>query len=215
MRLQNIQDIKRDISYGARDFGQLPEKYAASMDSIVRSYIQETNHFMKVYNDEFINIQNILQMAEEKQKYYFFKIREINVMKSICALAEKPEYSYQELDLEIRKYKKKLGIYERIIARCDKEFEACKNRREQDFKELFEIKQEQALAIIPNRNLLTKMMMKFKNMFHGYENFSKYVLQKHAAKINSMKTETIGMYSDKIKQSMTNFSGEIEAMLNV
>ena len=66
MRLQNIQDVRKDISYSAKDFGQLPEKYVESMNSIVRSYIEEINRLMKVYNEEFININNTLYNAEEK-----------------------------------------------------------------------------------------------------------------------------------------------------
>lgn len=212
MRLQNIQDIKKDISYSAKDFGQLPEKYTNSMNSIVRSFVEETNRFMKAYNDEFINIQNIMYTAEEKQKYYFFKIREANVMRNICELAEKPVESYENLNQEINGYKRKLAMYEKIIARCDKEFEDCKNRREEDFKELFEIKQEQALAVVQKVNPITKIINKIKNMFHGYENFSKYVLQKYAARINKMKVETIEMYVNKTKQNTVNFASEIEEM---
>ena len=213
MRLQNIQDVKRDISYGARDFGQLPEKYVTSMDSIVRSYIQETNRFMKAYNDEFANIQNVLKNAEEKQMYYFLKIREMVVMKQICILAEKKPEEYEELDSLIKEYRKKIGIYEKIIIICDKEFENCKNRREQDFKELFEMKKEQALMVIKKQTIWDRILTKIKNKWHGYENFSKFVLQKHAAKINRMKTETLGGYITNVKQNMTNFNGEIQGLL--
>ena len=213
MRLQNIQDIKKDISYGAKNFGQSPEVYVTSMDSIVRSYIEETNKFMKAYNNEFKNIQNILKNAEEKQKYYFFKIRETAVMKNICALAGKAESEYASLDEDIKKYQRKLVIYEKIILRCDKQFEDCKNRREADFKELFEIKQEQALAVIQKRSFFDKIMSKFKNMFKGSENFKKLVLQKHAIKINRMKTEIINQYVVKEKQNELSFSNEITEML--
>jgi len=213
MRLQNIQDIKKDISYGAKDFGQLPEKYTTNMESIIRSYIQEINQFMKVYNDEFINIQNILKSAEERQKYYFFKIRETIVMRQICILAEKQPEEYTQLDSQISEYRKKLGIYEKIIMMCDKEFENCKNRREQDFKELFEMKQEQALAIVQKRSIFHKIWNKIKNQWHGYENFSKFVLQKHAAKINKIKTETLSTYITKIRESTNSFSGEVEVLL--
>ena len=213
MRLQSIQDIKKDISYGAKEFRQPPEKYVTSMDSIVRSYIQETNRFMKAYNDEFKNIQNILKLAEERQKFYFFKIRETMLMKKICVLAGKDLNDYAELDNYIKAYRRKLGTYEKIIARCDKEFEDCKNRREQDFKELFEIKQELALTVIKKENIFNRIAKRFQTMFKGYEKFSKYVLQKHAAKINRMKTETISAYNSKIKQQMSSFSDEIEALL--
>ena len=213
MRLQNIQDIKKDISYGAKDFGQLPEKYTASMESIIRSYIQEINQFMKVYNDAFINIQNILKSAEERQKYYFFKIRETVVMRQICILAEKQPEEYAVLDNQIKEYRKKLGIYEKIIMMCDKEFENCKNQREQDFKELFEIKQEQALAVIQKRTIFHKIWNKIKNTWHGYENFSKFVLQKHAAKINRLKTETLSAYITKIRQNTNSFTGEVQVVL--
>ena len=214
MRLENVQDIRRDISYGAKDYGLLPEKYVNSMDSIVRSYVQEINKFMKAYNDEFMNIQNVLKSAEERQKYYFFKIRETIVMKNICELAGKSPEDYTQLDAQIKSYRKKLGIYEKIIMRCDKEFEDCKIRREQDFKDLFELKQEQALAVIQKRNIITVLIHKIKNRLNGYEKFSKYVLQKHAGKLNRMRTETIGEYVTKIKQSIITFDSEIEGMLN-
>lgn len=214
MRLENMQDIRRDISYGAKDYGLLPEKYVNSMDSIVKSYIQETNRFMKAYNDEFMNIQNVLKSAEERQKYYFFKIRETIVMKRICELAGKAPDEYTQLDEQIKTYRKKLGIYEKIIMRCDKEFEACKNRRAQDFKDLFEVKQEQALAIIQKQNLLTKLINRFKNRLHGYEMFSRNILQKHAGKINRMKTETIGKYIIKTKQNSMTFDSEIKELIN-
>ena len=213
MRLKNIQDIRKDISYGAKDFGQLPEVYVGSMESIVRSYIEETNKFMKAYNDEFKNIQNILKNAEEKQKYYFFKIRESIVMKNICALAGKQENEYSELDEDIKKFKRKLVVYEKIILRCDKQFEECKNRREQDFRELFEIKKEQALAVIQKRSFFDKILYKIKKIFSGYETFQKVVLQKHAIKINRMKTETMNEYVIKEKQNELSFSNEINAML--
>ena len=183
------------------------------MDSIVKSYIQETNRFMKAYNDEFINIQNTLQIAEEKQKYYFFKIQEINIMKAICGLAGKNEEDCIELDNQIRMNKKKLKIYEQIIFRCDKEFEDCRNRREQDFKELFEINQEQSLMVIKKKNFFIKIINNFKNLFNGYEKFSKLVLQKYAIRINNMKTETIDMYINNVKKNMIKFSNEVDGML--
>ena len=213
MRLQNIQDTRKEISYSAKDFGLIPEKYIDSMNSIVRSYIEQTNRFMKAYNDRFINIQNVLYNAEEKQKYYFFKIREVSVMKKICELAEKPEESYQVLNQEINGYKKKLAIYERIIAMCDKEFEECKNKREEDFKELFEISQENSLAVIIKQNPIIKIFTKIKNKFCGYKKFSKVVLQKHALRINKMKTETITNYINKAKQDILRFSDEVESLV--
>ncbi len=213
LRLQNVKDVRKDIAYGAKDFGQLPEKYVGSMNSIVKSYIEEINRLMKIYNDEFINIHNTLYSAEEEQKTYFFKLRETTVMKNVCILAEKPKEEYEFLDKEILDYKKKLALYERVIARCDKEFEACKNRRENDFKELFEIKQEQALAVITKENLFSKIIKKIRNKFHGYESFSKNVLQKHAARINKMKTETVNLYINNVKQDIVNFSSEIDEMV--
>lgn len=213
MRLENIRDIRQDISYGAKDFKQPPERYVTSMDSIVKSYIQEANRFMRAYNDEFMNIQNTLKIAEERQKYYFFKIRELIVMKNICALAEKEESEYAGLDVQIKAYRKKLGIYEKIIMRCDEEFEACKLRREKDFKELFEIKQEQALAVVQKENFIRKVWKILQVRFKGYENFSKFFLQKHAAKINQMKQETISSYITKIKQNMNSFNGEVGELL--
>lgn len=215
MRLKNIQDVKQDISYGARDFGQLPEKYVTSMDSIIRSYIQEANRFMKSYNDEFANIQNTLKRAEEKQMYCFLKVREIIVMKQLCILADKKPEEYEQLDLLIKEYRKKIGIYEKIIIRCDKEFENCKVRREQDFKELFEIKQEQALMVVKKQTIFEKIWSTLKNKWHGYENFSKLFLQKHASKINRMKTETLGMYIDKVKQNISNFNAEVQELLEI
>ena len=212
MRLQNIQDVRSDISYGAKDFGLLPEKYVSNMNSIVKSYIEEINKFMKAYNDEFINIQNTLHSAEQKQKYYFFKIREATIMKNVCILAEKPEEEYEVLDQDILNYKKKLVLYERVIARCDKEFEDCKNRRERDFKELFEIQQEQSLAVVTKQNAISRFIRKIKNKFHAYEKFSKTVLQRHASKLNKMKTEIISNYVSNVKQDIVNFSSEIDGM---
>lgn len=213
MRLQNIQDTRKEISYSAKDFGLIPEKYVESMNSIVRSYIEQTNRFMKAYNDQFINIQNVLYRAEEKQKYYFFKIREISVMKKVCELAGKSEEEYKALNQEINGYKKKLAIYEKIIAMCDKEFEECKNKREADFKELFEIKQENAMVVVTKQNPIRKFIKMIQNKFHGYENFSKTVLQRHASKINAMKTEVVGNYINKVKQDILRFSGEVKELV--
>lgn len=214
MRLDNIQSVRKDISYGAKSYGLLPEKYVTSMDSIVRSYIQEINKFMKSYNDEFMNIQNVLKSAEERQKFYFYKIRELIVMKNICRLAEKAPEEYTKLDDQIKDFRKKLAALERIIIRCDKEFEDCKNRRTQDFYELFEIKEEQALAVINKKNIFQKFLNKIKNKFHGYEIFSKSILQKHAGKLNRMKTETISEYVKKIQRNIASFDDEIKGILN-
>ena len=203
MRLQNIQDVKKDISYGAKSYGQLPEKYVETMNSIVKSYIQETNKFMKAYNDEFINIQNTLQNAEEKQKYYLFKIQELMVMKNVCVLLQKPKNLYEELDEEINSYKQKIITYEKVISKCDKEFEECKIRRDREFKELFEIKQD----------FILKLFIKLKNKFQGYKNFSRVVLQKYFNKINQMKTETIDNYIKNVKEDMLNFSSEINEII--
>ena len=209
MRLQNIQDTRKEISYSARDFGLIPERYVDSMNSIVRSYIEQINRFMKAYNDQFMNIQNVLYNAEEKQKYYFFKIREVSVMKKICELAEKPQEEYQILNQEINGYKKKLAIYEKVIAMCDKEFEECKNRREADFKELFDVSQEQALVVAVKQNPIRKLIKLIQNKFHGYENFSKTVLQKHASKINQI----ISNYVNRVKQDILRFSGEVKSLV--
>ena len=134
-------------------------------------------------------------------------------MKNVCILAGKLKEEYEVLDYEINSCKRQLFLYERIIARCDKEFEDCKNRRERDFKELFEVKQEQALAIIRRENIISKILKKIRNKFHGYENFSKTVLQKYASKINKMKTEVISLYINNVKQDIVNFSGEVDAMI--
>lgn len=212
MRLQNIQDTRKEISYSAKDFGLIPEKYIDSMNSIIRSYIEQINKFMKAYNEQFVNIQNILYNAEEKQKYYFFKIRENTIMKNICELAEKPEESYQILNQEINEYKKKLVLYEKIISMCDKEFEECKNRRAIDFKDLFDVNENQALALITKRNPVMSFINKIRNKFHSYEKFSKIVLQKHASKINKMRTETIALYVNKVKKDILRFSGEVRSL---
>ena len=52
-----------------------------------------------------------------------------------------------------------------------------------------------------------------KNKWHGYENFSKFVLQKHAAKINRMKTETISEYVTNVKQNTVTFAREVQGLL--
>ena len=188
MRMQNVQDIKKDISYRAKDFGLMPEKYITNMSEIVRSYIEQINRLMKVYNDRFMNIQNILYNAKESKK---------------------TEESYQVLNQEINEYKKKLAIYEQIIAMCDKEFEECKNNREMDFKELFEIKQENALAIIQHRNPLAKLINCFKTNIRRYDKFSKAVLKKYASTINNIRIETMSLYINKVKKDILIFSSRV------
>ena len=168
---------------------------------------------MKAYNDEFINIQNILQNAKEKQKYYLFKIQELMIMKNVCVLLQKPKELYEELDEEINNYKQKINTYEKVISKCDKEFEECKIRRNREFKELFEIKQEQSLALVQKQNFILKLFIKLKNKFQGYKNFSRFVLQKYFNKINQMKTETIDNYIKNVKEDMLNFSSEINEII--
>lgn len=214
MRLQNLQDVKKDISYGAKDYGQTPEKYNEIMNEIINSYIEEADIFMNAYNDEFLNIQNKFMNAEEKQKIYFAKIREVLLMKRICELAEKQESEYAELDKQLKNYRKKLGIYEKIIMRCDKEFEECKHRRSHDFFELFKINEEQSLVVVKKQNIFEKIIFKIKNIFNGYNNFSKYVLQKHIGKINRIKNETMNIYINEIKKNINNFDLEINNLLN-
>ena len=51
-----------------------------------------------------------------------------------------------------------------------KEFEECKIRRDREFKELFEIKQEQSLAVVQKQNFILKLFLKLKNKFQGYKN---------------------------------------------
>ena len=53
---------------------------------------------------------------------------------------------------------------------------------------------------------------KIRNKFHSYEKFSKIVLQKHASKINKMRTETIALYVNKVKKDILRFSGEVRSL---
>lgn len=184
------------------------------MNKIIKSYVEETNKFMKAYNDEFINIQNILQDAQENQKYYYFKIQEINIMKKICLMVGKTEEVYKNLDDELNYCKEKIVIYENIIDKCDKKFEQCKRMRDREFKELFEIKKELSLSIVVNRNIFFKIMIKLKKIFCKYENFSKFVLQKHIDKINTIKNENMNVCIKKIKEDTKDFSNEIYKFLN-
>lgn len=211
MRIQNLQDIKLDIAYGAKYYGQMPEKYIASQDSIVKSYIEQINLFMKYYNDEFMNIKSKVYNAEEKQKVLIFKIRKLIVTKQLYVYAERPAVQYEDFDKEIEVYKKQIKVYEKILSRCDKEFEDCKNRRAQDFQDLFGV--EKALAIVNKQNIFQKVWFKIKNKFNGYQNFSKNILQKHAIKINNIKTNLMEEYSRKIKENTIIFSKEIEKIL--
>ena len=109
------------------------------MDSITRSYIEQTNRFMQIYNNEFINIQNKLFLAEEEQKVLIFKTRKLAIMIDICKMLKKPQEVYRDYQEQVKGNKKKIAILEKVISRCSKEFEECKYRREKDFLELFDI----------------------------------------------------------------------------
>ena len=80
-------------------------------------------------------------------------------------------------------------------------------------KELFEINQENAIAVITKQNPIVKFFKMIQNKFNGYEKFSKTVLQKHASKINKMKTEIISNYINKTKQDILRFSGEVKELV--
>ena len=78
MRLENLQELKRNISYGAKNYGQNIEEYKGNINEIIKTYIDETNKFMSAYNEEFLNISKKFKNAEENQKKYFAKIRKIS-----------------------------------------------------------------------------------------------------------------------------------------
>jgi len=212
LRLNHIIDINNDIIQGAKTFGQKPEKYVSSQDSIVKSYVEEINKFTKVYNEEYINIMHKIQMSTEHQKALMFKIQKISNTKQLYEIANKVDDNmFEEFDNNILEYKKQIKLYENVISRCDKEFESCKARRKQDFEELF--RTHEVLAIADNKNVFKKIVFKISNKFNGYENFSKYVLKRHANKIDEMKTGKVNKYVNKVKQNMVNFSYEIDNML--
>ena len=147
--------------------------------------------------------------AQEKQKYYFFKIRENILMKNVCKLTGKSESSYQIFNQKINEYKERLTIYEKIIAMCYNEFEECKNKIETDFKELFNINQEKALAVITKKNIIIKFVSKIKNNFNGYNNFYKIILQKYDFNISKLKNETLDICIRKVNQETLNFSNKV------
>ena len=132
------------------------------------------------------------------------------IKKNILLKLEK----YQELDDQIRMYKRKIGIYERIIMRCDKEFEDCKNRRIKDFNNIFEVKGEQSLVVAKKQNVIIELFRKLKNKFNGYEKFSVYVLQKYLSHANRIKVEMMDICIYDIKRNMKNFDEEINNLLN-
>lgn len=213
MRLQNIQNIKKDISYKAKEYKRPLEKYTTNIDNIIKAYVEEMNRFMKAYNEEFMNIQSALRNAEIKQKEYFLQIRELVVMKNICMLAEKDKDTFSKLDDRIEEFRKKIGIYEKIITQCEEELQECKVRREQDFKELFGAEQEHVLALIPKTNLFSRMIKKFKMIWKGSKYFLKYALQKYESKIQQLKEGLTNEYVEKVKQQKNLFDRKIEAML--
>ena len=62
-------------------------------------------------------------------------------------------------------------------------------------------------------NFFQKIFDIFKKKVNGYENFSKFVLQKHASKINRMKTETMEQYENKEKKNINVFLNDVEEIL--
>lgn len=212
LRLKNMKEVREDIKFGAKNFGLAPEKYTAREQSIVNSYIEPINRFMKTYNEEYMNIKNKIQLAEENQKVLMFKCQKISNNKKLLIMANKADNQViTEYDNKINEYKSKIKLYEDIINICDEEMKACKNRREEDFKTLFG--DEKSIEISDNKNVFKRFIFKISNKFKGYNGFSKYVLQKHATKINDLKTKKLEENINKIKQNMVNFSYKIDKML--
>lgn len=212
LRFNNMIEIQEDIKQGAKTFGQQPENYAASQDSIIKAYVEQINKFMKTYNQAYINIKTKLRMAEENQKILMIKSQKLSNNKQLYIISNNAnENILNEYNKKIDIYKNQIKLYENIISRCDSEFENCKLRREKEFKELFE--NEKNMIVPKNENIFKRLIFKIGNKFNGYENFSKYVLQKYATKINQLKTSKLDEYIDKIKKDMVIFSNEIDEML--
>ncbi|MCI8308671.1 MAG: hypothetical protein HFJ45_00285 [Clostridia bacterium] len=212
LRINNIKEIQTNMANKAKAFGVSPEKYIVRQESIIYSYIEQINKFMKSYNDEYINIKNKLQKAQENQKKLIFNTKKLSNGKKICILTNRVnEQILNEYDNRIKKCKEQINSYEDIISRCEEEFEACRMRRENDFKELFsnnDIGNNKGLTIIKNNNIFKRI----KNIFNGYKEFSKHVLREYASRINDMKIETLEKHLTKIKKNMVDFSNEIDKM---
>lgn len=220
LRLKNVQDIRKDISYGAKYYGQTPEKYTTAQDSIVRSYVEQINKFMKMYNEAFVNIQTVEHNAATNQKNLVFKARKLDIVKQIYQFCNRPESDYANYENKIKEYKDEIEKYEQVIKRCDEEYTLCRNRREEEFKEIFNISPSQmSVALIPVekdnfiKKFFKKLWTKTTNKFNGYQNFQKDVLQRHATNINGLKTGGIDKYLTKIKQDMVTFNYEVDTIL--
>lgn len=215
MCLNYIQNIKKDISYGAKRYRQSTDKYINKMDYIIRLYIIEINKFIKIYNDDLIFIKKIMQNIQEKQKNSFLKLKELNIIKEIYTCFDKNEINLKKIESTINFYKGKIELYENIISMCDDEFNKCLFKVKEDFQEVFEIDGEKSLIVNKKKNIIKKIIFEFKNKFYGYSNFSKYFLQKYESKIYKIKSETILIYSNKEKKYINDFSKRIDLLLNI
>lgn len=241
LRLQNIKEVEGEIINGAKYYGILPEKYVGMNESIKKSYIEQINKFMKSYNEQYMGIQSVLQRAEEKQKVLMFQSCKYSNNKRMYMLTENykvfqdkknsmiDEYKktnniklYQEIqnlndpcsayNSKIENIKNDIKFYENIIARCDREFQDCRARRQRDFEEIFGNSKQ--LAVVENKPFYVKLFRSLTNKFTGENRFSKYIIKKHSEKINNIKVNVMDQYVNKIKQDMVAFESEIEDMIN-
>lgn len=231
--------LEKIFILGAKTFRQLPETYALSEESIIKSYVEQINKFMRSYNEQYLNIQTHIQRAEEQQKVFMFKSCKLSNDKKLFMLTEEyekfknkktnmiDEYKrtnnielYKEIqnlkdpsekyNKEINSLKNKIKLYENLINRCDIEFSECKTRRERDFKELFE--PEKAVAVNEKLSLYKRITRNLLNKLNGESKFSKLVIKKYADKINDLKVQKLDKYIDNIKRDTVIFSEEIEKM---
>jgi hypothetical protein len=211
LRFNNRKAIRDDIRTSAKSYGVKPEKYMTSEESIINSYVEPINKFMKAYNQEFINIKMKLYSAEEEQKKLMFEIQKLgNIRKLYILTKQNDNPKVLECVEEMKRLQKKVEVYENIVILCDREFSNCKARREEQFKEIFDI--DSSVIVMPKMSFIKRQWYNLLGKFKGYDNFSKNVLKKYAVKINTLKTGKIDEYVDTVKQTMTNFNSEIERL---
>lgn len=239
LRLKNLWEIENNYRVQAKIFGQLPEKYAIEQESTQRAYVEQINRFMKEYNTAYTNIQIETQKAEEAQKTLMFKCYKFSNSKKMYMLSDgyknfkakrkllineyekthdfniyKRIQEFQDpavqYDKKIEYFRKQIKTYEKILLRCDKEFEECTKRREKDFQELF----GEDLGIELKKNFGIKSVIDaIMNKIDGKNRFSRFVVKRYANKINEIKTKKMDEYANKIKKESVAFSEEIENML--
>jgi hypothetical protein len=211
LRFNNRKAIRDDIHASAKSYGVKPEKYASSEESIINAYTEPINKFMQAYNQEFINIKMKLYSAEEEQKKLMFEIKKIgNIRKLYIITKQGDNPKVLEYEAQLKILQKKIETCEKIVILCDREFLNCKERREKQFKEIFDI--DSSIIVMPKMSFLKKFAYELLGKFKGYDNFSKNVLKKYAVKINTLKAGKIDEYLVSVKQTMINFNAEIEKL---